>query len=313
MFLRVSGKRTLAKLNSFDFVVTVAIGSTLASVLTSKSLPLADGALALALLVALQFAVAWLTVRVRWFERLVKSRPVAVFRRREFDEAVMLRERLARDEVLMAVRRSGFHDLDRVFMTALHPWGHGRRSVSGPKSADVESVSPCRPCLSHRVRAFLTSRDQNVIDAIAVHVDHLKAVDAGIKRVTTTRETFDLFDHKPSERVVVARVDHRQVERLREVIKVDHCIHEHRAVPTCDDGVGVARADDTLGQVRDRHDSCNATVLIGHECEMLPLGAEALEHRKRRRVLGDDERRPDQTPQVDRSAGKTLRGDGAQL
>ena len=31
--LRVSGKRTLAKMNAFDFVVTVALGSTLATVL----------------------------------------------------------------------------------------------------------------------------------------------------------------------------------------------------------------------------------------------------------------------------------------
>jgi hypothetical protein len=37
VLLRVSGKRTLAKLNAFDFVVTVALGSTLATVLLSKT------------------------------------------------------------------------------------------------------------------------------------------------------------------------------------------------------------------------------------------------------------------------------------
>jgi uncharacterized membrane protein YcaP (DUF421 family) len=30
LFIRISGKRTLAKFNAFDFVVTVALGSTLA-------------------------------------------------------------------------------------------------------------------------------------------------------------------------------------------------------------------------------------------------------------------------------------------
>jgi len=34
--LRVSGKRTLAKLNAFDFVVTVALGSTLATILLNS-------------------------------------------------------------------------------------------------------------------------------------------------------------------------------------------------------------------------------------------------------------------------------------
>lgn len=142
-FLRVSGKRTLAKLNAFDLVVTVALGSTLASVLTSKTLPLADGVLALALLIALQFGVAWLTTRARWFERIVKSRPAAVFVHREFDDAAMARERLSRDEVLMAVRRSGFHDVDHVFMVvletdgSLNVLGHPEERPSRPSTDDV--------------------------------------------------------------------------------------------------------------------------------------------------------------------------------
>lgn len=41
--LRVSGKRTLSKMNAFDFVVTVALGSTLASTLLSKGVALAEG------------------------------------------------------------------------------------------------------------------------------------------------------------------------------------------------------------------------------------------------------------------------------
>ena len=36
LLLRISGKRTLSKLNAFDLVVTVALGSTLATVLLSN-------------------------------------------------------------------------------------------------------------------------------------------------------------------------------------------------------------------------------------------------------------------------------------
>ena len=63
LFLRTSGQRTLAKLNAFDLVVTVALGSTLASIVTSDRLPLANGVLALAMLIALQYVVAWATLR----------------------------------------------------------------------------------------------------------------------------------------------------------------------------------------------------------------------------------------------------------
>lgn len=40
--LRISGKRTLSKMNTFDLVVTVALGSTLATVLLSKDVALAE-------------------------------------------------------------------------------------------------------------------------------------------------------------------------------------------------------------------------------------------------------------------------------
>jgi hypothetical protein len=50
-FLRLSGKRTLSKMNAFDLVVTVALGSTLATILLSKDVALAEGALAFALLI----------------------------------------------------------------------------------------------------------------------------------------------------------------------------------------------------------------------------------------------------------------------
>lgn len=62
LFLRISGKRTLSKLNAFDLVVTVALGSTLATILLNQDIAPAQGALAFLLLIGLQFIVAWLSV-----------------------------------------------------------------------------------------------------------------------------------------------------------------------------------------------------------------------------------------------------------
>ncbi len=63
LILRMLGKRTLAKLNAFDLVITIALGSTFATVLLSKSVPLAERVVSMLVLVALQYAVAWLSVR----------------------------------------------------------------------------------------------------------------------------------------------------------------------------------------------------------------------------------------------------------
>ena len=112
--LRVSGKRTLSKLNAFDFVVTVALGSTVATILLSRDVALVEGLVALALLVALQFAVAYLSVKSRSFSALVKSEPTLVVRNGEMLRDAMRRERIAVAEVEQAARMNGSANVEDV-------------------------------------------------------------------------------------------------------------------------------------------------------------------------------------------------------
>lgn len=121
--LRASGKRTLAKLNAFDLVVTVALGSTFATVLLSKSVPLLDGVTALATLVGLQFGVAWLSVRSQAISGFVKSEPTLLLRGGEFLDAALRRQRVTRDEVRAALRNSGVPDGGRASAVILETDG----------------------------------------------------------------------------------------------------------------------------------------------------------------------------------------------
>ncbi|HEX6115317.1 MAG TPA: YetF domain-containing protein [Geminicoccaceae bacterium] len=107
LLLRISGKRTLSKLNAFDLVVTVALGSTLATVLLSKSVALAEGVLALGLLILLQYVIAWLSVRSPRLQRVIKAEPMLLLHRGRFLEGAMRAERITREEILAAVRASG--------------------------------------------------------------------------------------------------------------------------------------------------------------------------------------------------------------
>lgn len=122
LLLRVSGKRTLAKLNAFDFVVTVALGSTLATVLLSSSVALVEGVTALALLIALQYVVAWASVRSATIEGLVKSSPTLLYRNGFLHDA-MRRERVTEDEVRQAARGQGHADLHSVGAVVLETDG----------------------------------------------------------------------------------------------------------------------------------------------------------------------------------------------
>ena len=113
-FLRFSGKRTLSKMNAFDLVVTVALGSTLATIILSKDVPLAEGLLALALLIALQWVVAWGSERSQWISELVKSDPQVLYHRGAMIERALRRERVTPEEIEAAARGSGHGNLDEV-------------------------------------------------------------------------------------------------------------------------------------------------------------------------------------------------------
>lgn len=114
LFLRVSGKRTLAKLNAFDLVVTIALGSTLSAILLQESVALVEGAAAFALLILLQLAVAYLSTRSTRFAKMIRSEPSLLARNGEFCRATMEQERVTRDEVLSAVRASGAQEISAV-------------------------------------------------------------------------------------------------------------------------------------------------------------------------------------------------------
>jgi uncharacterized membrane protein YcaP (DUF421 family) len=131
-FLRVSGKRTLAKMNAFDLVVTVALGSTLATILLGKDVALAEGLVALVLLVGLQFIVAWLSSRSRGVESLVKSEPSLLFHQGRFLPAAMRRERVTEAEVQAAFRSEGIAWVEEVAAIVLETDGTFSVIKGGP-------------------------------------------------------------------------------------------------------------------------------------------------------------------------------------
>ncbi|NEK86752.1 DUF421 domain-containing protein [Blastococcus saxobsidens] len=123
VILRLSGKRTLAKLNAFDLVVTVALGSTLATILLSSDVSWTEGALALAVLASAQFLVAWLTTRWPRFRNVVTSRPTLVLRDGEPLADALREQRLSMDELRQAVRASGSGDLSSIAAVVLESDG----------------------------------------------------------------------------------------------------------------------------------------------------------------------------------------------
>lgn len=137
--LRVSGKRTLAKMNAFDLVVTVAIGSTLATIVLSKSVALAEGLLALALLIGMQFAISWSSTRMPWLRRIVTGEPRLLLRDGTMLDEALRDARMTREEVRAAVRSSGIGALGDVAAVVLETDG-SFSVIAGQPGAALSSL-----------------------------------------------------------------------------------------------------------------------------------------------------------------------------
>lgn len=112
--LRLTGKRSLSQMSSFDFIVTVAIGSMYATLLISKKLPIIEGLAAITTLLFLQWAVTYTATRSKSFEKLIKSNPTLLYYDNAFIEEAMKKERVVKDEVYSAVRQAGHASIREV-------------------------------------------------------------------------------------------------------------------------------------------------------------------------------------------------------
>jgi uncharacterized membrane protein YcaP (DUF421 family) len=136
--LRSSGKRTLSKMNAFDLVVTVALGSTLATILLSRDTPLADGVVAFLVLAGMQRLITELSLRSEGVARLVKSEPRALVYRGLVLRDALHEERVLEEELQAAMRAQGlarYEDADLIVLETDGSFTAVRSVPVGPSAA----------------------------------------------------------------------------------------------------------------------------------------------------------------------------------
>ncbi len=119
--LRYFGKRALTKMNAFDMIVTVAVGSSFASAVMSKDVTLADGVIAFVLLLVLQRLFAGLSVRLGWFGRYLKAQPLLLIYRGVILWEAARKEQLGDLEILGGLRSQGVAAVEDVLAMVLEP------------------------------------------------------------------------------------------------------------------------------------------------------------------------------------------------
>lgn len=138
VWLRVSGKRTLSKWNAFDFIITIALGSTLASMVTSRNVALAQGVVAFTVLIGLQFVITWASVRAGIVQRLVKASPTLLLLDGCIVEQALCRQRVTESELRAAARLHGHTSLASLHAVVLET--NGKLSVIARREQRADAM-----------------------------------------------------------------------------------------------------------------------------------------------------------------------------
>lgn len=123
LILRASGKRTLSKLHAFDFIVTVCLGSIMASTIILPDLSIFRGMAGFASLVAMQYILSYLTMRFKPFKNIILAKPAILFYCGEFYEDTMWTELITMEDINETMRSSGFESYDDVKFIVLEAQG----------------------------------------------------------------------------------------------------------------------------------------------------------------------------------------------
>lgn len=101
---RIFGIRSFSKMSGFDFAVTVAFGSILASIVMAKDPPVIQGLFALAALFVIQFIFATARRQWDWFNAATGNSARLIMARGEINEVQLKKAKMTRGDLIAKLR-----------------------------------------------------------------------------------------------------------------------------------------------------------------------------------------------------------------
>lgn len=123
LFIRIVGLRSFSKLSSYDFAMTIAIGSILASTVTSDSPSLLQGLLAVGILFMLQVLVSKIRRNVKPIKALLDNRPIILMAYGEYFSDNLKEANLSTSDVQEVLRKNGLKSKTEVFAVIMETTG----------------------------------------------------------------------------------------------------------------------------------------------------------------------------------------------
>jgi uncharacterized membrane protein YcaP (DUF421 family) len=111
---RLFGLRTFAKMSSFDFASTIAIGSILAFVIINKNQSVLEGAFVLLCIIAFQTLFSFLFRKMDWFKSFFSNKPQLLIEDGKIYYDNLRKCNIDVSDVMAKLREANVHKLSEV-------------------------------------------------------------------------------------------------------------------------------------------------------------------------------------------------------
>lgn len=123
VFTRIAGLRSFSKLSSFDFAVTVAVGSVIATTILTEDPPLFQAVIALGLLYFLRNGIAKLRKISPFVSKLVDNEPTLLMRGSDMIDENLKKTKVTPDDLRAKLRSANVTDLSQIKAVVLETTG----------------------------------------------------------------------------------------------------------------------------------------------------------------------------------------------
>jgi uncharacterized membrane protein YcaP (DUF421 family) len=124
VLFRVSGKRTLSQVTTFDLVLTLIVSEAIQNAIVDNDSSLTNGLLLAVTLVGLDIFLSLLKPRFPGLERIVEDLPVLVVRNGQAQREPMEKERVDEQDILASARQlQGVSRMDQIRYAVLEAGG----------------------------------------------------------------------------------------------------------------------------------------------------------------------------------------------
>ena len=121
--MRIMGKRQVGDMQPSDLVVSLLISEIAAMPIDNIDSPMTNGIIAVFLLVFLETALAFISLKSPFVRRAINGNPSIIIKKGKVDRPTLKRLRISTNELLESLRAQGIFDISSVDYAIIEPNG----------------------------------------------------------------------------------------------------------------------------------------------------------------------------------------------